>query len=257
MATTERSGNDLLADIAIALSPLKLPDGKQELLSNCFGTIALYLRSIGAANGSQFITIILGEIASKALVDSGQVINSRTISSVAATIHTLITDASEDKCVRTIKKSARRIPADGLRVVRQLLERIPVLGTILEIAAYSDLMIANKIITKADLRFDDLHEVFGLPEATIWIKSELNTIVINALNMGAFTHYFINFISTIARTNLGILAILVHDKGIFINESSELATIPLADCDVTIFTTSEKKILAISDIISQQKLVPK
>lgn len=161
-----------------------------------------------------------------------------------------ISSTSDEVREKHILAHAKKMPQVAVRKIANILDRLPVVGLVLECAPHPSLMITKSALAEKKVHFDDVHEVHGMPQLATWKSSHVQTVIINAINMFALSYAFIEFAHSLVRFDQSVFVVLVHNSDVILNFDLAVATAQLGNnIALSIIAGSQKKIIGISDVI--------
>ncbi|MFA5176602.1 MAG: hypothetical protein WC440_00455 [Candidatus Omnitrophota bacterium] len=151
---------------------------------------------------------------------------------------------------------ARAMGTAAIRVVDELLQRLPNVGNVIEFAPHASLTVARGILATSRTHYGSITEYVGSPpmgpRRTVGAKG-VQTIIINARRTYKFVEMYVDFVTAMITKNLSIFAIIILDGGARITcEKFSVLTREINVREgvcVTILSGSEKKITSVLDVI--------
>lgn len=219
-------------------------------------TTAQYLAAMNRETAEKLIYISIADIGARQYADGGRDFDAALMHTASASLWRAIEAAREEE-LREASNARKPMPAAAVRKIVKILERLPEIGIILETAPNGTMMVVKSALKSAQdaaahhaPRFGAIHEVYGLPNIDAWDRANVQTVIINAIDMRAVAYVLLDFALNLTRRNRSVFAIVVHSSEIIVNDALAIASMPINDDIVmTIIAGSEKKIVSVSDVV--------
>lgn len=219
-------------------------------INTFFAMTASYLHAMTKQGRETFIRIALSEIIAHCAIDTKETVSPETAAKFVSDTTDVIGGAQEAYIAALVRDSAPHVAAPIMKKVGAILDRLPEVGRVLELAPHADLAFVGALLNKKKIAHDDVIVVAGIPNASDWRASRIQTVVINAMGMRVLASVLVEFANSLATQTLSAFAIVIHEPDLVVNTSAHIATEPVgSDAAISVISVSEKKNVAVSDVI--------
>jgi hypothetical protein len=149
-----------------------------------------------------------------------------------------------------IASYARKMPAQIVKKITAMFKELPDIGVLVEVAPSKSVSVTDTVVEESRAHVKESHFVYGVPSVDAWKPANVQTVIINALDMRALSYLAIHFAYAIARSNGAAFIIIVHNVGVIVNSEQAISTLRItSDACISILSSSEKKIVSVSNIM--------